>query len=256
MGVAYEFAVDSKKGLVSEAEWEQRVNLAALYRLIAAHGWDELVFTHVSARVPGPEHHFLINPYGVFFEEVTASCLMKVDLDGTIVDDSPFELNQAGFTVHSAVHGAREDAKVVIHLHTDNGAAVSAQAHGLLPATQTAMFIREEVSYHDFEGITFDLEERARLGADLGDKNLMILRNHGTLALGETCAEAWLRFFFLERACTMQIKALSGGGALHPVTPGIPEKVGSQFRGIKGIADKVWAGSLRWLDRRDPSYRD
>ena len=172
------------KGKVSDEEWAIRVDLAAAYRLIAYYGWDDLIFTHLSARIPGPEHHFLLNPYNLMFEEVTASSLIKVDINGNPVEPTPFITNPAGFTIHSAVHMAREDAQAVMHLHTPHGQAVSAHSDGLLPLTQTAMLIRNDLAFHDYEGVAVDLDERERLVAHLGTKNLMLLRNHGTLAVG------------------------------------------------------------------------
>src|SRR6478609_5723075 len=180
-----EVEIPSLKGKVSDEEWAIRVDLAAAYRLVAHYGWDDLIFTHLSARVPGPEHHFLLNPYQLMFEEVTASSLVKVDMKGDPVDPTPFITNAAGFTIHSALHMAREDAQAVIHLHTPDGQAVSAHGEGLLPLTQTAMLIRGDVAFHDYEGVAVDLGERERLVADLGTKNTMILRNHGTLAVGK-----------------------------------------------------------------------
>ena len=177
------------KDKVSPEEWKIRVDLAAAYRLVAHYGWDDLIFTHLSARIPGPEHHFLLNPYNLMFEEVTASSLVKVGMDGNPVEPTPFITNAAGFTIHSALHMAREDAHAVIHLHTPNGQAVSAHGDGLMPLTQTAMLIRGDIAYHDYEGVAVDLSERERLIADIGDKNAMILRNHGTLALGESGGE-------------------------------------------------------------------
>ena len=174
----------SIKARVSEAEWQTRVELAALYRLVALHGWDDMIFTHISARVPGPEHHFLINPYGFYFDEITASSLVKVDLEGNIVQDTTHFINPAGFTIHSAVHAAREDAKFVIHLHTVGGVGVAAQAEGLLPISQNACLLQHQVAYHGYEGLALHHDERERLVADLGDKPLMLLRNHGTLAVG------------------------------------------------------------------------
>jgi len=185
-------AAVSLKSRVSEAEWTARVELAALYRLVALHGWDDMIFTHISARVPGPEHHFLINPYGFYFEEMTASCLVKVDLDGNIVQDTTSFINPAGFTIHSAIHGAREDAHYVIHLHTVAGVGVAAQTEGLLPIGQNACLLQHQVAYHGYEGLALNHEERERLVADLGDKPLMLLRNHGTLAVGQTAAQAWI----------------------------------------------------------------
>ena len=250
---------------VSTAEWRVRVDLAATYRLVAHYGWDDLVFTHLSARVPGPEHHFLINPYGLMFDEITASSLVKVDLDGNVVLESPYGVNAAGFVIHSAIHMARDDAHAVIHLHTDDGTAVSAQQAGLLPITQTAMIAGTDLAYHDYEGIAFDVEERERLVADLGDKTAMILRNHGTLTVGRTCAEAFVRMFSLERACTMQVRALAGGAAINSPKIGVAEKVANQTRQSSQMAGDetecyaaklAWPALMRRLDRLDPSFRD
>lgn len=241
---------------MSDDEWRVRQDLAALYRLVALEGWDDMLFTHISARVPGPEHHFLLNPFGLMFEEITASSLVKVDVEGRPVTPTDYTINPAGFVIHSALHMAREDAQCVIHLHTDDGAAVSAQAHGLLPITQHAMMVQGEVAYHDYEGIAFDLDERERLVADLGSKHCMLLRNHGTLAVGPSCASAWLAMYFLERACTMQVRALSGGEVLTP-HQGVPQKVTGQstslFDGSAGAFS--WPALLRKLDRTDPGYR-
>jgi ribulose-5-phosphate 4-epimerase/fuculose-1-phosphate aldolase len=245
------------KGRVSEAEWQARVDLAALYRAVALHGWDDMIFTHISARVPGPEHHFLINPYGLFFEEITASSLVKVDPDGNVVQDTPYSINPAGFTIHSAVHAAREDAQVVVHLHTDQGVAVAAQAEGLLPLTQQALAVLPHLAYHDYEGIALDLDERSRLVADLGDRTLMLLRNHGTLAVGANAAEAWLRIFFLERACKQQIMALTAGRQGVLLAPEqAQETVREQASGatLGKLALLAWPGLLRKLDRHLPGY--
>ena len=238
-------------------EWAARVELAALYRLAALQGWDDAIFTHISMRVPGPEHHFLINPYGVFFEEMTASALVKVDLDGNVVEETPYAINPAGFTIHSAVHGAREDALCVMHLHTDQGVAVSAQKHGLLPLSQTALVVLPQLAYHDYEGIALDLSERERLVRDLGAKSLMLLRNHGTLALGASAAAAWLNMFFLERACRMQIDALSAGrdDVLDaPVESRLEVEKQTRGSGAAGLAALAWPGFLRRLDRQLPGY--
>src|SRR5579871_1877404 len=203
----------SLKGKVSEEEWKVRVDLAALYRLVAREGWDDMIYTHISARIPGPEHHFLLNPYGYFFEEITASSLVKVDLEGNVLTDTPYFVNAAGFTIHSAIHAARDDALFVMHLHTNHGCAVAAQQDGLLPLTQHGLITLPRLAYHDYEGIALNLDERERLVADLGDKSVMLLRNHGTLALGPTAADAWSRMFILEKACRQQILALSAGRA-------------------------------------------
>src|SRR5438270_3991071 len=217
---------------VSAEEWQARVDLAAAYRLVALYGWDDLIFTHISARVPGPEHHFLLNPYGMMFDEVTASSLVKVDPDGNKVTESPYFINPAGFTIHSAVHAAREDALCVMHLHTDYGIAVSAQKQGLLPISQQAMFTIASLAYHDYEGLALDEEEKPRLVADLGDKKFMILRNHGLLTLGRTAAEAFLGMFLLERACKIQILAQSGGAELAKITNDIVDRVASQMSAV------------------------
>ena len=244
------------RGRVSEAEWRARVDLAALYRLVALEGWDDMVFTHISARVPGPEHHFLINPFGVYFDEVTASSLVKVDLDGNIVMEGPFGINAAGYVIHSAVHAAREQARFVMHLHTDHGVAVCAQKAGLLPLSQHAMIVRPHLAYHDYEGIAFNLEERERLVRDLGDRSLMMLRNHGTLATGATAGEAWLGMFHLERACKMQVLALSAGPAGVLLAPEDAEAEVTRIvaGGLGAMSDLPWPGLLRRLDRRSPGY--
>jgi ribulose-5-phosphate 4-epimerase/fuculose-1-phosphate aldolase len=246
------------EGRVSPEEWQQRVDLAATYRLVAHYGWDDMIFTHISARVPGPDHHFLINPYGMLFDEITASSLVKIDVDGQKVEESPFPVNPAGFTIHSAVHMNRDDAHCVIHLHTTDGVAVSAQADGLLPIDQHAMMISGEIAYHDYEGIALDLDERERLVQDIGNKNAMILRNHGTLTLGKSCADAFLRMFYLERACSMQVRALAGGVKSNTPNQGVPEKTATQgamaFDGLVGSL--AWPALLRKLDRIDPSYKN
>jgi ribulose-5-phosphate 4-epimerase/fuculose-1-phosphate aldolase len=247
----------SLKGRVSEDEWIARVELAALYRLAALHGWDDAIFTHISMRVPGPEHHFLINPYGVYFDEMTASALVKVDLDGQVVMETPYAINPAGFTIHSAIHAARPDALCVIHLHTVAGVGVSAQAEGLLPIGQTALVILPQLAYHDYEGIALNLDERERLVANLGDKHAMLLRNHGTLAVGATAAQAWLNIYFLERACAQQIAALSGGRAGLLLAPEAAQaEVLAQTRGggAGRVAALAWPGLLRKLDRMSPGY--
>lgn len=255
--MADDLGIKNVRSTVSEAEWQARVDLAALYRIVAWHGWDDLIFTHISMRVPGPEHHFLINPYGLLFEEITASSLVKVDLDGEIVMDSPYSINPAGFTIHSAVHAAREDAKCVMHLHTDQGTAVSAQKDGLLPITQTGLIAMGDLAYHDYEGIALDHDERERIVADLGNKGMMMLRNHGTLTVGETAAQAYLRMFFLERACKMQIMAQSGGGELIHCQDDLQNKVAGQSdpKGMGVLSERlVWPGVLRRVERNLPGY--
>ncbi len=248
--------IPSLQGKVSAEEWKIRVDLAAAYRLIAYYGWDDLIFTHLSARIPGPEHHFLLNPYNLMFEEVTASSLVKVDMKGLPVEPSPFITNPAGFTIHSAIHMAREDAQAVIHLHTPHGQAVSAHSEGLLPLTQTAMLIRDDVGYHDYEGVAVDFDERERIVANLGDKGAMLLRNHGTLAIGDTVGEAFLRIYFLERACQAQILALSAGESVNNPPQGAPETTAQQGKmGLKLAAGALaWPALLRKAYRLDPAF--
>ncbi len=253
-------AVPSVRDKVSKEEWQIRTDLAATYRLVAHHGWSDMIFTHISARIPGPEHHFLINPYGMTFDEITASSLVKIDVDGNKVMESPHPVNPAGFTIHSAIHMAREDAQAVIHVHTADGVAVSCQAHGLLPISQHAMLVHADIAYHDYEGVALNHDERPRLVNDLGTKNIFILRNHGTLTVGQTCADAFLRLYNLERACTIQVKALAGGTKINQPNDGVPDVVTGQVTGMNSssaFADKlVWPAMLRLLDRKDPSYRN
>ena len=248
--------IPSLKDKVSAKEWAIRVDLAAAYRLIAHYGWDDLIFTHLSARIPGPEHHFLLNPYNLMFEEVTASSLIKVDTDGNPVDPTPFITNPAGFTIHSAIHMAREDAQAVMHLHTPAGQAVSAHAEGLLPLTQTAMLIRTDLAFHDYEGVAVDLSERERIVADLGGKNAMILRNHGTLAVGPTIGECFVRLYFLERACQAQIMALSAGENVNNPPQGAPETAAAQGAVGVALAAKLlaWPALKRKAYRLDPAF--
>jgi ribulose-5-phosphate 4-epimerase/fuculose-1-phosphate aldolase len=245
----------SLKGRVSAEEWQARVDCAALYRLVALHGWDDMIFTHISMRVPGPEHHFLINPYGMLFEEITATSLVKVDLDGAIVAPTSYYINPAGFTIHSAVHAAREDALCVMHLHTGPGVAVAAQKEGLLPLTQHALAVLPQLAYHDYEGIALNHDERARIVADLGQKKLLMLRNHGTLAVGASAAEAFVNIYFLEEACRRQVLALSAGRAGVLEAPeAAREEVRQQTAGMPMIAALAWPGLLRKLDRASAGY--
>ena len=244
---------------MAPGEWEARIDLAAAYRLVALYGWDDLIFTHLSARVPGPDHHFLINPYDMMFEEITASSLVKIDVNGLPVGETKSPVNPAGFTIHSAIHMNREDAHAVMHLHTPHGQAVSAMDFGLLPHTQTSMIAGGDIAYHDYEGIATDLEERERLVEDLGAKNVMILRNHGTLAVGDSVAACFVRLYFLERACEAQVKMLSAGYEnLNTPPQGTPEKVAEQSApaGMGMLAQMLaWPALLRKLDRIDPSYK-
>jgi len=249
-------AIPSLEGKVSDEEWAIRVDLAAAYRMVAHYGWDDLIFTHLSARIPGPEHHFLLNPYNLMFEEVTASSLIKVDVHGNAVEPTPFVTNPAGFTIHSAIHMAREDAHAVMHLHTPSGQAVAAHADGLLPLTQTAMLVRGDLAFHDYEGVAVDLDERERIVADLGEKNAMILRNHGTLSVGPTIGECFVRLYFLERACQAQIMALSAGENINNPPQGAPETAAAQGAVGVALAAKLlaWPALKRKAYRLDPSF--
>ena len=252
--------IPSLEGKVSPEEWAVRVDLAAAYRLVALFGWEDLVFTHISARVPGTEDQFLINPYGVFFDEITASSLVKIDLNGDKVQDSPFPVNAAGFIIHSAIHSARHDARCVLHTHTVNGVAVAAQRDGLLPLSQHSLFVITSVGYHDFEGPALDADEKPRLVADLGTNSSLILRNHGLLTVGESVAEAFVRMYYLEAACAIQVRAQSGGGELIHIDKSVIDKgysaaMQEQRRRNGGQHRLVWPGLLRRLDRRDTSYR-
>ena len=250
-------AARSVQSQVTEAEWEQRVALAACYRLVAHYHWDDLVFTHISARVPGPDHHFLINPYGMLFGEITASSLVKVDLEGRKVLASPHEINPAGFTIHSAVHAAREDAQCVLHLHTVNGVAVSAQERGVLPLSQHSIYVLSSLGYHDYEGVALNDDERPRLVRDLGDKTFLMLRNHGLLTVGHTVADAFVAMYFFETACMIQVRAQAGGGALREIGQGIIDGARESWQRVThGSGGALaWPALLRRLDAADPSYR-
>lgn len=253
--------IDRLEGKVSDIEWQIRLDLAATYRLCAVHGWTDLVFTHISARLPDEDgkERFLINPYGVFFEEMTASSLVKIDVEGNICQDTPYFINPAGFTIHSAVHMAREDAKCVIHVHTPYGMAVSAQKKGLRRYTQMSMQVYDDIAYHDYEGIALDLDERERIVNNLGSKSLLMLRNHGTLTLGPSCGTAFLRMYFLENACKAQIFAQSVGGEehLHEEPEDMGHRVYQQGAAafVPGLGDNlVWPGLIRKMNRIYPGY--
>ncbi len=241
---------------VSAEEWQLRVDLAAAYRLVALFGWDDLVFTHLTARVPGPEHHFLINPYGMMFEEITASSLVKVDLAGNKVMDSPHPVNPAGFVIHSAVHQAREDALCVMHTHSVNGVAVSAQKAGVRPLSQQSIFVLSGLGYHDYEGVALRDDEKPRLVADLGSNNFLMLRNHGLLTVGPTVADAFLFMYLFEATCMIQVRAMAGGSDLQEVNPLIIDGARAQAAQVtKGLGGALaWPGLLRRLDRRFPGY--
>ncbi|MDH3373613.1 MAG: class II aldolase/adducin family protein [Gammaproteobacteria bacterium] len=249
---------ESVRDQVSGKEWQLRVDLAACYRLIAMYGWDDLVFTHVSARVPGPDEHFLINAYGMLFEEMSASSLVKVDLAGEKVLDSAYPVNPAGFVIHSAIHAARHDVGCVLHTHSKAGVAVSAQADGLLPISQTSLFPYSSLAYHDYEGVALNDDEKPRLVADLGNNNALMLRNHGLLTTGTTIADAFLMMYVFETACQIQVMAQSSGGELIQVPQAIVEGIRAQAEqvttGLGGAL--IWPGLLRKLDRTDSSFRD
>jgi ribulose-5-phosphate 4-epimerase/fuculose-1-phosphate aldolase len=241
----------------SPEEWAIRVDLAAAYRLVAHFHWDDLVFTHITARVPGPEHHFLINPYGMLFDEITASSLVKIDMQGNKVEDSPWPINPAGFTIHSAVHAARHDIECVLHTHTLNGVAVSAQKEGVLPISQQSIFVLASLGYHDYEGVALRDDEKPRLVADLGDKRFLMLRNHGLLTVGRNVADAFQNMYTFDATCNIQIRAQAGGGALIKIPQAIIETAQAQAReATKSMgAQLLWPGLLRRLDRLDPSYK-
>lgn len=248
--------IPSLRGKVSEEEWALRVDLAAAYRLVALFGWDDLVFTHISARVPGPDHHFLINPYGLLFEEITASSLVKIDQCGEKVEGSAFPVNPAGFTIHSAVHAGREDAHCVMHTHSINGVAVSAQRQGLLALSQQSLFVLASLGYHDYEGVALNEEEKPRLVQDLGSNSFLMLRNHGLLTVGQTVADAFLYMYLFEAACMIQVRALAGGGEMvevpEQIVAGIQQQAEQVTRGLGG--GLTWPGLRRRLDRRSPGY--
>lgn len=243
---------------VSPEEWQARVDLAAAYRLVAHYHWDDLIFTHLSARVPGPDHHFLLNPYGMMFDEITASSLVKVDLEGKKAMPSPYEINPAGFTIHSAIHAARRDAQAVFHVHSLNGIAISAQKEGLKPISQQSIFVLNSLAYHDYEGVALRDDEKPRLVRDLGDKLYFMLRNHGLITVSSTIPDAFLNLYVFESACTIQVRAEAGGAELLPIDPGViataQEQAKQVTRGRGG--NLAWPGLLRRLDRLDPSYKD
>ena len=252
--------ITSLKDKVSPEEWAARVDLAACYRLVSRFGWEDLVLTHITMRVPGAEDQFLINPFGVYFDEITASSLVKIDLDGNNISESPFPVNRAGFVIHSAIHAARHDAKCVLHTHTVNGIAVSAQREGLLPISQHSTSVIPTLAYHAYEGVSLSDDEKPRIVADLADKSCMIMRNHGLLTVGETIGEAFAHMYFLETSCAIQIRAQSGGGELIPVPKEVLDRAfddavrASRPRGSRSAL--VWPGLLRRLDRTDPSYKE
>jgi ribulose-5-phosphate 4-epimerase/fuculose-1-phosphate aldolase len=239
------------------SERDVRVQLAACYRLVARFGMDDLVFTHISARVPGTTDHFFINPYGLHFSEITASSLVKIDLDGNLVENSNHDVNQAGFVIHSAVHAARHDVECVLHTHTRAGVAISCLAEGLLPLNQFSLQFFNRIGYHDYEGIALDLDERQRLVADLGDKRILVLRNHGLLTAGRTIPEAFSLMYYLDQSCRIQLDVMASGGRALRVADATGEKVARQFeRNGVPAGQREWPALLRMLDREDASYRD
>ncbi len=249
----------SLRATVSDTEWALRVDLAACYRLVARFGWDDLVFTHISARVPGPEHHFLINPYGMLFDEITASSLVKIDLQGRKVVDSPYEINPAGFTIHSAIHAARDDAQCVLHVHSLNGVAVSAQAGGVRPISQHSIFVLASLGYHDYEGVALDADEKPRLVRDLGSKRCLMLRNHGLLTVGASIADAFVAMYFFETACAIQVRAGSTDRGLIELDHRIVDNAQAQWKQVthgKGGGALAWPALRRRLDRSDAGYAD
>jgi ribulose-5-phosphate 4-epimerase/fuculose-1-phosphate aldolase len=248
--------IPSLQGQVSPEEWALRVDLAACYRLVAAYGWSDLVFTHISARIPGADHQFLINPYGLMFDEITASSLVRVDQQCNVLSPTPFPVNPAGFVIHSAIHALREDAGCVLHTHSRAGVAVSAQKCGVLPISQQSTFVLGSLGYHDYEGVALRDDEKPRLQADLGSANFLVLRNHGLLVVGRGIADAFLNMYTFENTCRIQIDAQAGGELVH-VNPAI-------LQGIAGVmktatagmgAALAWPALLRKLDRMDPSYK-
>ena len=255
-------AATSPKPNISPEEWERRVDLAAAFRLVHLFGWSDLLATHLSARVPGPEHHFLINPFGLLFEEITASNLVKVDEDGKILSETEYDINPAGFTIHSAVHMARPEAACCIHTHTQAGTSIATQKDGLLPITQHALAVIAQTGYHAYEGIATDLSERESIARDLASNNVLILRNHGLLTVGRTVGEAWMWMYRAERACRMQVAFQQTGAALSP----IPEEVqrvtiernrfNNSEQGYRPIGKREWPALLRKLDKESPGYRD
>ena len=255
---ALRLATPSVRDRVTAEEWETRVNLAACYRLAAHYRMTDLIYTHISARVPGPDHHFLLNAFGLAWDEITASTLVKITLDGETVDDPTGNgINRAGYVIHGAIHRARPDLHCVMHTHTESGIAVSAQDQGLLPISQHAMRFTDSIGYHDYEGLALELDEQKRLVGDLGEHKAMILRNHGLLTCGESIPEAFDLMYYLERACQIQISALAGGSKLRNPPAEVASKTAGQFRALAYKQMRVeWKAHLRMLDKTDPSYKN
>lgn len=249
--------IPSMKDQVSPEEWQLRVDLAALYRLTALYGWSDLVFTHISVRIPGPEHHFLINPYGMLFDEITASSLIKVDQQCNKLHESPFPVNPAGFTIHSCIHAGREDVSCVMHTHSRAGVAVSAQKGGVLPISQQSTLVLSSLAYHDYEGIALRDDEKPRLQHDLGDKTFLMLRNHGLLVVGPSIADTFLAMYFFESTCQIQITAQAAGDLLY-ISPDIQGDTNKVMQtGTSGMGGQIaWPALLRKLDKIDPGFRN
>lgn len=241
-------------------ETELRVQLAACYRLVAHFGLDDLIYNHISVRMPGPAHHFLINPYGLLFSEVTASCFVKIDLDGRKVEPSPYDVNRAGFVIHSAIHGGRDDAICVLHTHSEAATAVSALEKGLLPLSQFAMRYQGHMGMHGYEGVAIDVDERARLVADLGPHHVLLLRNHGVLTVGRTVPEAFILMYYFEKAARVQLLAQAAGARLTLPPREVTDAAARQFNDQEGdilpAGTREWPAFLRLLDKLDPSYKD
>jgi ribulose-5-phosphate 4-epimerase/fuculose-1-phosphate aldolase len=251
----------SRIGKMSDVEAKMRRDLAACYRLVALYGWDDMLATHISARLPDEDGKecFLLNPVGLMFEEITASSLVKVNMDGEIISDTPYKVNRAGFVIHSAVHAARHDAGCVIHLHSKDGVAVSAMEDGILPLNQGAITIGSQIAFHEYEGVATNEDERARLAADLGNKPLMLLRNHGTLAVGPSVASAFVLMYLLESCCTVQVRTLGMGQKLHAADPKVVAEMGKMmddFNFADYAEGLAWPALVRKLDRENPGYAD
>jgi ribulose-5-phosphate 4-epimerase/fuculose-1-phosphate aldolase len=248
--------VPSLRQRVSDDEWQARVHLAAAYRLVAHHGWTHLINNHISVRVPGTEDQFLINPYGLLYEQITASSLIKIDLDGRILDETPYEVNQAGFVIHSAIHMARKDLHAIIHTHTVAGQAISALDCGLLPLNQSAMRFYKRIGYHEFEGVANDLDERARIVADLGDYKCLIMKHHGLLTAGVNIGEAFNLMYYLEKSCETQMMVLASNAPYSLPSEASCEKSAQIFWGNGRVHDRDWPALMKLADQIDPSFRN
>jgi ribulose-5-phosphate 4-epimerase/fuculose-1-phosphate aldolase len=248
----------SLKGRVDDNEWDMRVQLAAAYRLADLHGWTtSLIYNHISARIPGKADQFLLNPFGLRYDEVTASNLVKIDLDGNILDDTPYGINQAGYVIHGAIHGARDDVVCALHTHTEAGMAVSALADGLMFTNQEVLRFYDDTAYHDFEGIAFDTDECARLVADLGGNSAMILRNHGLLTVGHSVGEAFVLMYYLEKCCASQLRLMASGGTITQPSREVCAHTARQYRALNDLTERrEWPALMRMADDADPSFRD